>query len=261
MCCTAPAFPLRVREKIVQYRRHRSHHCPPHSTFLDLTTQTDAPNDACEEEITGWDPGSTRDPSSGSSFWPQQPDATSRLGPDLVPQSRPVRADDEMSVQGHETTHVLFTHPSASGSIPPDVPIVSVPPEDSTQTMSTRRITFKRPPNPLNRAHPPKRTRGDDDENSALLSAYHHDLEKVSEKLKDGESVFSGTGMPDMSNSAWLAVKTKTETQKSEPTTEAKSVEPLQQDLDNLLVTVSFSLDEETIQQICSNPDPEQPSM
>ena len=50
------------------------------------------------------------------------------------------------------------------------------------------------------------------------------------------------------------AIKTKTETQKSEPT---KSVEPSQKDVDNLLVTVSFSSDEETLQQICSNPDPE----
>ena len=56
----------------------------PHSTFLDLTTQTDAPDDAWDCEITGWDPRSTRDPSSSSSFWPHQPDATSRLGPDLV---------------------------------------------------------------------------------------------------------------------------------------------------------------------------------
>ena len=31
----------------------------PHSTFLDLTTQTDAPDDAWEEEVTGWDPRST----------------------------------------------------------------------------------------------------------------------------------------------------------------------------------------------------------
>ena len=45
--------------------------------------------------------------------------------------------------------------------------------------------------------------------------------------------------------------------QKSEPTTDAKSVEPSQVDVDNLLVTVSFSLDEETIQHICSNPSPE----
>ena len=106
--------------------------------------------------------------------------------------------------------------------------------------MSTRRITFKRPPNPLDRVEPPKRTRGDDDDNFAFLSAYHHDLEKVSENLKDGKGVFSGTGMPDMSDSAWRAIKTKTETQNSEPTTEAKSVEPLQKDVDNLLVTVSF---------------------
>ena len=31
----------------------------------------------------------------------------------------------------------------------------------------------------------------------------------------------------------------------------------MQKDVDSLLVTVSFSLDEETIQQMCSNPDPE----
>ena len=60
-----------------------------------------------------------------------------------------------------------------------------------------------------------------------FFSADHHDLEKVSEILKDGESVFSGTGMPDMSDSAWLAIKNKTETEKSEPTTDSKSVEPL----------------------------------
>ena len=60
----------------------------PHSTFLDLTTQTDALDDPWEKEITGWDPRSTRDPSSGSSFWPQQPGATSRLGLDMVPPSR-----------------------------------------------------------------------------------------------------------------------------------------------------------------------------
>ena len=49
----------------------------PHSTFLDLTTQTDAPNDAWEKEITLWDLRSTRDSSSSSSFWPHQSDATS----------------------------------------------------------------------------------------------------------------------------------------------------------------------------------------
>ena len=44
---------------------------------------------------------------------------------------------------------------------------------------------------------------------------------------------------------------------KNDTLTESQSIEPLQKDVDNLLVTVSFSLDEETIQQICSNPDPE----
>ena len=219
----------------------------PHSTFLDLTTQTDALDDPWEEEITGWGPRSTEYPSSGSSFWPQQPDATSRLGPDLVP---PSRSHDEMSVQEQETTHVPFMHPSASETIPPDDPVGSVEQEESAQTTSTRRITFKRPPNPLDRVEPPKRTRGDDDEDSALLSAYHHDLEKVSENLKDGKSVFSGTGMPDMLDSAWLAIKILAGTPKGETSTEAQSVEPLQKDVHNMLVTVSLSLDEETIQQI-----------
>ena len=103
----------------------------------------------------------------------------------------------------------------------------------------------------------PKRTRGDDDVHSALLSACHHDLERVSENLKDGKSVFSGTRMPDMSDSGWLAIKIKAETPNGETSTEAQSVELLQKDVDNLLGTVSFSLDEETTQQICSNPDPE----
>ena len=111
--------------------------------------------------------------------------ATSRLGPHLVPPSRPVRTDNEMSVQEHETTHVPFTHPSASETTPSDVPVTSVEPEDSVQTTSMRRISFKRPPNPLDRMEPPKRTRSDDDGHSALLSAYHHDLERVSENLKD----------------------------------------------------------------------------
>ena len=199
----------------------------------------------------------TRDPSSSSSFWPHQTDATSRLGPDVMPPSRPVRTDDDMSVQEPETTHVPVAHPSTSETIPSDVPVTSVEPEDSVQTTSMRRTLFKRPPNPLDRVEPPKRTRGDEDDHSALHSASHHDLEKVSENLKDGKSVFSGTGMPDMLDSAWFAIKIQAGTPKRETLTDAQSFEPLQKDVDNLLVTVSFSLDEETIQQICSNPDPE----
>ena len=118
-------------------------------------------------KFTGWDPRNTRDPSSGSSFWPQQPDAAARLGPALVPPSRLVRADDEMSVQASETTRVPIDHHSASESIPPDVPVASVEPQDSVQT--TRRVTFKRHPNPVARAERPTRTRGDDDDFSLLI--------------------------------------------------------------------------------------------
>ena len=124
------------------------------------------------------------------------------------------------------------------------------------QTTSTRRILFKRPPNPLDRVEPPKRTRGDEDDHSAF-SACHQDLEEVSEILKNGNGVFRVTVMPDMMDSAWFAIKTPAEKSKNETLTESQSAESLQKDVDNLLVTDSFSLDEETIQEICSNPDPE----
>ena len=74
-----------------------------------------------------------------------------------------------------------------------------------------------------------------------------HDLviaANLHEILKNGNGVFSGTGMPDMLDSAWLAMKTPAETSKNETLTKSQSVEPLHQDVDNLLVTVSFSLDE-----------------
>ena len=105
----------------------------PNNTFLDLTTQTDVPGDAWEEDLTGWDHEAHEIPAVAVLFWPHQPGATSRL-PDLVPASRPVRTEDEMSVQEHETTHVPFTHPSASETSPSGVPVTSVDPEDSVQT-------------------------------------------------------------------------------------------------------------------------------
>ena len=54
-----------------------------------------------------------------------------------------------------------------------------------------------------------------------------------------------------------MEIKIKVGTQKGESTTEAQSVEAMPKDVDNLLVTDSFSWDEEAIQQIFSNPDPE----
>ena len=121
-----------------------------------------------------------------------------------MPPSRPMRTDDEMSVQEPDTTHVSVAHPSASETIPSDVPVASVKPEDSVPTT---------PPNPLDRVEPPKRTRGEKDDHSAF-SAYYHDLEKVSENVKDGKGVFSGTGMPDMLDSAWLAITVQAGTPK-----------------------------------------------
>ena len=60
-----------------------------------------------------------------------------------------------------------------------------------------------------------------------------------------------------MSDTAFLRSESRLEHRKVKHRTEAQSIEPLQKDVDNLLVTVSFSLDEETIQQVCINPDPE----
>ena len=98
-----------------------------------------------------------------------------------------MKTGDEMSVEECETTHVPITHSLASRTISSDVLVTSVEPVDSVQTTSMRRIMFKRPPNPLNRVEPPKRTRGDDDDQSALLSAYHHDLMTVSENFERWE--------------------------------------------------------------------------
>ena len=81
-----------------------------------------------------------------------------------MPPSRSMRNDDEMSVQEPETTHVSVAHPSASETIPSGVPVASVKPEDSVPTTPPRRLLFKRPPNPLDRVEPPKRTRSDEDD-------------------------------------------------------------------------------------------------
>ena len=48
-----------------------------------------------------------------------------------MPPSRSVRTDDEMSVQEPETTHVSVAHPSASETIPSNVPVASIELEDS----------------------------------------------------------------------------------------------------------------------------------
>ena len=170
----------------------------PHSTFLDLVTQTGAPDDAREEEVTGWNQRNTRDPSSGGAFWPQL-------------------------TRSHQV--------DLCSPIP-------------------------RPPSSFDRAeHPEKRKGADDEYNSALLSVHHNDLENVSEHLTAGNGVFSGNGELDISDSAWLAIKTKT--QKSESVVLENVVGLLQTDVGIMLVTTSFSVDEKTIQQICSNPDPE----
>ena len=116
----------------------------------------------------------------------------------------------------------------------------------SEQTVSTRRITFKCPPNPLDRAEPPERTRADSDDDSAVISAYNRDPGRVSEICNVEKGASSGTRMPDMSDSASLAIETNTKIRKSESTMDENDVEPSQKDVDNLLVKISFSSNEET---------------
>ena len=132
-----------------------------------------------------------------------------------------------------ETTRSHFPLPSAIGSAPLDVLVESFELENSSQTVPTRRITLEtRPPNQSNRdAHSEKRTRADDDFDSALLSVYQNDLGNVSGNLTDDKGVFSGTEMLDMLDGAWLAIKTKS--QKSELS---------QKDVCNLQVPVQFFL-------------------
>ena len=64
--------------------------------------------------------------------------------------------------------------------------------------------------------------------------------------LNDDNGVFSGTGMRDMLDSAWVA--NTTQTQIREPILLAHSVEPLQKAVSNFLVAVRVSFDGETKQ-------------
>ena len=114
---------------------------------------------------------------------------------------------------------------------------------------------FKRPSNLLDCAESPIRNGADVDDGSALHSASHREFGKLSRKLNDDSGVFSGSGTPDKLDSVWLAINTKT--QEREPRSDENSVESPQKDVSNLLVTVRFSLDPETIQQMVSNPDQE----
>ena len=66
----------------------------PRSTFLDLTTQIDALDDVGKKKSLVGTREAHEIPAVATCFWSHQPDATSRLGPDLVPPSRPVRTDD-----------------------------------------------------------------------------------------------------------------------------------------------------------------------
>ena len=79
----------------------------------------------------------------------------------------------------------------------------------------------------------------------------------MSENLKDGKSVFSGTGMPDMSDSAWVALRPKAETQEGETTTEAQCVEPLQKDVDKLVGHSQFFAGRRNNTTNLQTPDPE----
>ena len=83
----------------------------------------------------------------------------------------------------------------------------------------------------------------------------------MSENLKDGKSVFSGTGMPDMLDSAWLAMKILAGTPKGETSTEAQSVEPLQKDVGKLLVTVIFRWTKKPYNKSAAMPIQKQPPM
>ena len=163
----------------------------------------------------------------------------------MVPPSRLVRADELVVSTRIRKRHLLLSRILRQVNLLHLTLLL-------LQTVSTRRITFKRPPNLLDRAEPPKRTSADDDDDCALLSVHHRDLGKVSEKLVDKNGVYCGTGMLDMLDNAWP--------QKSEPAVDANSVEP-SQDVSNLLVTVSFSLDEERMQTNAAIPIPRQPSM
>ena len=70
-CAAQHLFSFRIREKITGTESISFEdfvRCLSNRTFLDFTTPTDVPDDAWEDEITSWNPRSTRDPNSSSTF-------------------------------------------------------------------------------------------------------------------------------------------------------------------------------------------------
>ena len=113
--------------------------------------------------------------------------------------------------------HNLAQHLLPSESAPRDVLVSSVAPDNSSQRVPTRRITFKRLDHDAE--HPGKVPE------LTMISFPHFSLFVNMTWRRSGNGVFSGTGMPEMLDSDWLAVKTKT--QNSEPVVLVNSVEPL----------------------------------
>ena len=77
----------------------------------------------------------------------------------MVPPSRLVRADDQMSLQETQKSRSSVPHFSANESAPPDVRGASVELASASQPVPTRRITSKRHAHPLDLAEQKEKTR------------------------------------------------------------------------------------------------------
>ena len=121
--------------------------------------------------------------------------------------------------------HAPFTHPSASESMPPDVPVSSVEPEDSVQTLSTRR-------------------------NSSLLSASHHDLENGSGNFKDGKVVSSCRTVLGLRSKPRLRHKKVNQQQRQSPLNFCRMMST------NCWSQSVFLWMKKQYIKFCSNPDP-----
>ena len=139
-------------------------------------------------------PRSTRYPRGGSTILPQRLGATPRLGLDTV---LPSRHMCELMMKCTKIRNVTFSRSNSfkRANDPLDDLAASFDPGNSSLTVSTRRITYKGPSKSVGLCCTSgKRTRADDDDDSALLAVYQHDIERRRLNIRTSTLVCSVLG-------------------------------------------------------------------
>ena len=91
----------------------------PHSTFLDLTTRPDVPDDVWEDGVPH-----LNQQSSSSTLCPQQPRPVPNRRHTMVPPSLPEQPEDDMTIHDSETQNPEDSESHATGTSDVELPHV-----------------------------------------------------------------------------------------------------------------------------------------